>query len=345
MKIEFKSNDGDVKVVNINEANQHIIFSSNDFDIKKSILFIDNKKVISSEDKFSVEYIDFKIIATETKIVEENKDYFADWEATFALQGGWDNIFSEDFAMRNFFSPHARKFVIGDRFFLLLSYFNQSPRDTSFFVGSLTILSYRFMEKPELRQPIFDMVVDERINVRLTDTPSLPLVRWMVSSAATISVILMSKNENEKSKLIMQSLPKFYPFLDKVPMIAQNYYSAMILDLCIKIEGNEITPAEIDATARVLFEEISNSILRIYSFKNAWVISQIKDCQILLDIGACVLILKHTYGDMNNEWVVKKDTISRFTFRKFLYRFDKSILESEFYSAFEKKVNNDYLTH
>lgn len=298
---------------------------------------------------FKVEYIDFKIIGTFSFIVISGKKYIANWDrffnksiATLQKYLKTGNSEANKFFHETFFSPNARKFVVNRGFYLSVAVFNEAPKDAPVFLGVLTLLSFRYMEKPLQQKEFVLKVIIERGKLKFGNDASPSYIRWFISSATATAVVALSLDKIEYAKKILDSALGLSSYTESMPITAMNFYTIQLL-YAILIREKKENIEEFKELTNSIFIGVKKSISNIYSMENYAVISQVADCRALINIGAQTLMLRKAYSPNNTSYAV--DHVSRFLTKSFLPRFDnKNIIHCGYFKQLDEKINAVYLS-
>jgi len=351
MQVEFISSNKSKVYLNIYEFNQGIVFEpSAEIKLNKSTLCIDGVyiklEIVQNRVVFLVPHEIFKIINAVTEITIDGLSYSANWRKVFShalgnveefinfeREGDYNKIH------HTFFTPHSRKFVQESGYYLLLSFFNQVSKESSSYLGCLSLLAYRYMDSPSKREALFSRVLTERLSCISMSLPTEHHIRWFISSGSTIAVIATALGKLEQAEEVIKGLMVYIGDVERHPIVAMNYYSALLLYTCLRKFSKDDDNELIILTDKI-FEGSKKSINDIFNKNHPAILGQITDCKTLLHIGANAITMQQAFTSANPQiW----QTSNRFNLKLAFPRFNDSILRSKFFKSFEEMVNNDYL--
>ena len=202
-----------------------------------------------------------------------------------------DNNYYNDYYMtETFVNAGARKFTNDELFFLIKNNIHKIPYDSPYLGSMLTIASYRIIDDLENRRYLIDELIHlKRMFDDNFDENNPHSIRWLISSAATMSMLLMAVDKKMEAKEFLSTVKTHYNRANLNPLSYWNLNQAMILLSLLYIDDNDW-----DASGTLLLSQFvfsRNALLDIFNPRNDWLLGQLLDCTALLELGKLSLIL------------------------------------------------------
>jgi hypothetical protein len=231
--------------------------------------------------KFHVEKIDiFKdVIEVNNTLVDFkkyilcNKSYYNDYYMTESIV-----------------NAGARKYTNDELFFLIKNNIEHIPYDCPYLGAMLTIISYRIIDDIENRKYLIERLIHLKKEFDAKFDENNPhSIRWLISSSATMSMLLISIDRKDDAKKFLQLVKIHYNKVNLNPLSYWNLNQAMILLSLLYIDENDWNSSGTLLLSQFIFSR--NALLDIYNPRNDWLLGQLLDCTALLELGKLSLIL------------------------------------------------------
>lgn len=161
------------------------------------------------------------------------------------------------------------------------------PLNNHFYGALITLSAYKYLEAPEGREWVLDVL--NRCKIEFDDAPTAKtpnIVRWGISSATALSLaLLLNDKVDEADRILNVVLSHYEPNYNQLSL--WNYCQCLILKSAILFYKGK--KAEAGWRFLSAFDFSRKSINDIYNSRNDWVLGQISDCQALLSLGELAL--------------------------------------------------------
>lgn len=189
----------------------------------------------------------------------------------------------EEYVTELLVNAASRKLSNEQLFFMAFNALSIMPESNHFFGALITLLSYKYLEVPDSREWIVDILVEAKKRFEdAADVCSPSTVRWGISSSAALTLLLLLKDRIPDAEGVVDTtLFKWDPNLNHLSYwnycICLNMKAMLLLN-----KGSEIKAAWKFAGA---FEFSRMAVLTIYQSRNDWLLNQISDCHALIRLG------------------------------------------------------------
>lgn len=200
-----------------------------------------------------------------------------------------DSYYNDFYMTESIVNAGARKFTNDELFFLIKNNINNIPHDCPYLGSMLTIISYRIIDDIQNREYLVEDIINLKRNfdAKISDT-NPHSIRWFVSSAATMSMLLIAVNRNKEAEEFLNLVKLNYNRVNLNPLCYWNSIQGMILLSLLYIDNEQWELAGSLLLSQFVFSR--NALLDIYNPRNDWLLGQLSDCTALLELGKLSLI-------------------------------------------------------
>lgn len=200
-----------------------------------------------------------------------------------------DNYYNDFYMTESIVNAGARKFTNDELFFLIKNNINQLPHDCPYLGSMLTIISYRIIDDIEQREYLVENIIElkRKFDTKINDA-NPHSIRWFVSSAATMSMLLIAVNRKKEAEEFLNLVKLNYYRINLNPLCYWNSIQGMILLSLLQIDNEKWDLAGNLLLSQFVFSR--NALLDIYNPRNDWLLGQLSDCTALLELGKLSLI-------------------------------------------------------
>lgn len=184
------------------------------------------------------------------------------------------------------FSASTRK-KGNELFYFLFCVLTLMSKESKFYLGILSVLSYRIAESP-IDRNIFGLEIISRrieaINIFDHSKADPVLLRWIISSGYAVSVLCLYYKLPDKAKLLLASITPLSRYSSLNHMVYWNLAASLMIKGYLHFGNNEIEEAKL--TFMELCDLTERGVRDIYSTRNEALVTQTADCIALIEIGS-----------------------------------------------------------
>ncbi|QHG63840.1 hypothetical protein [Pseudomonas putida] len=194
-----------------------------------------------------------------------------------------DRLSDEFYVTGAIVNASTRGLTNNELFFVAYNALSIMPSANHFYGSLITLISYKYLEAPEYRGWILDVLVEAKKGFDSAVDRTLPnVVRWGISSTTALSLALLLNDRTESANAIVDvTIQSYEPHLNQLSY--WNYCLCLILKATMLRCGGDAKAAGWKYLAA--FEFSRKSINDIYHGRNDWVLGQLSDCHALLNLG------------------------------------------------------------
>lgn len=200
------------------------------------------------------------------------------------------NYYNDYYMTESIVNAGARKYTEDELFFVIKNNIKRLPYDCPYLGAMLTIISYRIIDDIDNRKYMIDDIISLKKKYDLTFDENNPhSIRWLISSSATMAMLLISADRKSDAKNFLEYVKLNYNKATLNPLAYWNLNQAMILLSLLYIDDNKWDSAGNLLLSQFVFSR--NALLDIYNPRNEWFLRMAIDCTALLELGKLSLIL------------------------------------------------------
>lgn len=201
-----------------------------------------------------------------------------------------DSYYNDFYMTEHFVNAGARKFTDDELFFLIKNNINNIPFDCPYLGSMLTIISYRIIDDIENRDYLVEDIIKLKRNFDAKINDANPhSIRWFVSSAATMSMLLIATDHKKEAEEFLNLIKLNYHRINLNPLCYWNSIQGMIILSFLYIDNEQWDLAGNLLLSQFVFSR--NALLDIYNPRNDWLLGQLLDCTALLELGKLSLVV------------------------------------------------------
>lgn len=200
-----------------------------------------------------------------------------------------ENYYNDYYMTESIVNAGARKFTNDELFFLIKNNINNIPHDCPYLGSMLTIITYRIIDDIDNRNYLIDDIIKLKMkfDTKVDDT-NPHSIRWFISSAATMSMVLIAVNRKKEAEDFLNLVKSNYHRVNLNPLCYWNAIQGMVLLSLIYIDNEQWDLAGNLLLSQFIFSR--NALLDIYNPRNDWLLGQLSDCTALLELGKLSLV-------------------------------------------------------
>lgn len=200
-----------------------------------------------------------------------------------------EKYYNDFYMTESFVNAGARSFNNDELFFLIKNNINNIPYDCPYLGSMLTIISYRIIDDIQNREYLVENIINLKRNFDTKINDANPhSIRWFVSSAATMSMLLIAVDRKKEAAEFLSLIKLNYNRLTLNPLCYWNSIQGMILLSLLYIDNDDWELAGTLLLSQFVFSR--NALLDIYNPRNDWLLGQLSDCTALLELGKLSII-------------------------------------------------------